>query len=574
MTFKIPAGVLAQHVIALGKTRSGKSSKMRLIVERLLREEQPVCIVDPKGDWWGLKSSADGKSEGFPVVIFGGERADVPINARSGAAIAELVATGNRPSLIDLGGWRVSERTQFFIDFAESFFKMTKGQRYLVIDEVHNFAPKGKVLSPQAGEMLHWANRLASEGQGKGVILIAASQRPQKVHNDFLTSCETLIACRVIHKSDRDAVKDWIDGCADPELGKQVLSELAGMKRPEAWVWSPEIDFGPKRMEFPMFETFDSFKPREAHAAKLKGWAEVNLDEVKSKLAAVVQEAQANDPAALKKRIAELERFTINAAKSIPADAAALERAEKRGYEQGLMAGQGNAVSAITHTMREALDALSSATSGIEGAFSQALQLEPMEYQINRANKAPARARSLREEVDAARKIPVRSVSKPANGDGSSEVGAGGKRRILAALAQYPDGMNQRKLSILVDIAPKGGTWRTYMADLRREGWVEGGKDHMRITTAGLGALGDWEPLPTGEELVQYWRNRLGDSGKRAIFDAVVARYPDSIDVDEVSRITGIARAGGTWRTYMAELRGLGIIEGRGDLQAASDLFS
>lgn len=27
-TFKIPAGVLAQHVIALGKTRSGKSSKV------------------------------------------------------------------------------------------------------------------------------------------------------------------------------------------------------------------------------------------------------------------------------------------------------------------------------------------------------------------------------------------------------------------------------------------------------------------------------------------------------------------------------------------------------------------
>jgi hypothetical protein len=36
MTFKFPAGVLAQHIIALGKTGSGKSSKLRVLVEGLL----------------------------------------------------------------------------------------------------------------------------------------------------------------------------------------------------------------------------------------------------------------------------------------------------------------------------------------------------------------------------------------------------------------------------------------------------------------------------------------------------------------------------------------------------------
>jgi hypothetical protein len=133
--------------------------------------------------------------------------------------------------------------------------------------------------------------------------------------------------------------------------------------------------------------------------------------------------------------------------------------------------------------------------------------------------------------------------------------------------------MNQRKLSILVDIAPKGGTWRTYMAEMRGKGWIDGGKDHMRITDAGLQALGDYEPLPTGDALVQYWRQRLGDSGKRAIFDAVVTVYPESIDQNRVSELTNIAIAGGTWRTYMAELRGLGIIEGGGELKASEDLF-
>jgi hypothetical protein len=43
---------------------------------------QQVVIVDPKGDWWGIRSSADGKAPGLPVVILGGERGDVPLEVR------------------------------------------------------------------------------------------------------------------------------------------------------------------------------------------------------------------------------------------------------------------------------------------------------------------------------------------------------------------------------------------------------------------------------------------------------------------------------------------------------------
>jgi hypothetical protein len=563
MTFKIPAGVLAQHVIALGKTGAGKSSAMRVLVEGLLDADKPVCIIDPKGDWWGIKSSADGKKAGYPIVIFGGEHADVPINAHSGASIAELIATGNRSCLIDLGGWMVGERTRFFIEFASMLFKHTRGARHLVIDEVHNFAPQGKILDPDAGKMLHWTNRLASEGRGKGITIIAASQRPQKVHKDFVTSCETLIAMRVIHKLDRDSIKDWIDGCADPAKGKEVLATLAQMKRGEAWIWSPEVEYGPERIAFPMFKTYDSFKPQAQDVKPLKGWADVDLDDVKTKLATVVSEAQANDPTILKKRIAELERQ----AKQAPVENANTTEHLRASYDRGFSMG-------INKGRAEIVNRLEVAYGELDAWFARRPTM-PMFPDIDtpRQTKVPHTA-APKPVITPAKTRLLPGTKPPHEGNGSTEVGAGGKRRILAALAQYPDGMNQRKLSILVDIAPKGGTWRTYMAELRGKGWVEGGKDHMRITGAGLGALGDWEPLPTGDELVQYWRNRLGDSGKRAIFDAVVEAYPDSIDVDRVSQITGIARAGGTWRTYMAELRGLGIIEGRGDLQAAADLFS
>jgi uncharacterized protein len=258
-SYPIPDAALAHHTILLGKTRAGKSSAMRGIVERLLDQDKPVCIVDPKGDWWGLKSSADGKRAGYKVIIFGGEHGDLPINEHSGAHVAELVVTGNRPCIIDLGGWMPGERMRFFIAFASALFRLTRGPRWLAIDEVHNFAPQGKVLDVDAGKMLHWVNRLASEGAGKGVTLISASQRPQKVHKDYLTSHETLIAMRVIHKLDRDAIADWIRGAPDQALGQEVMTTLASMERGEGWVWSPEAKFGPVRIKFPMFSTYDSF---------------------------------------------------------------------------------------------------------------------------------------------------------------------------------------------------------------------------------------------------------------------------------------------------------------------------
>ena len=335
---RLPDAALSQHIIILGKTGAGKSSTMRLLVEDLLDLDKPVCVIDPKGDWWGIKLNRRGQGPGYPVIIFGGEHADIPLTVHAGAYVAELVATGNRPCVVDLGGWTVGDRTRFFVDFAQALFRHTRGPRWLCIDEAHNFAPQGKIMDPLAGQMLHWANRLASEGRGKGITLLSASQRPQKVHKDYVTSHETLIAMRVIHPLDRDAIKDWIDGCPDQDKGKEVLRSLASLKRGEAWVWSPEIGFGPECIQFPLFATYDSFAaPTGETAARLKGWAAVDLEEVKAKLAAVVEEAKANDPAALKAEIARLKRelAQCNTAAAPRPDAEALLKAEEAGYRRG-----------------------------------------------------------------------------------------------------------------------------------------------------------------------------------------------------------------------------------------------
>lgn len=139
-----------------------------------------------------------------------------------------------------------------------------------------------------------------------------ASQRPQKVHKDTLTCAETLVAMRVIHPLDRKAMKEWIDGIGDKEKGNEVLNSLASIKRGEAFVWSPEVEFY-EQITFPTIETYDSFAaPTSSKQKALTGWAGVDLDEIKSKLENTIEEAKQNDPAELKKKIRQLEKELKN----------------------------------------------------------------------------------------------------------------------------------------------------------------------------------------------------------------------------------------------------------------------
>lgn len=545
----IPDGALSQHIAILGKTRSGKSSVARLLVEGMLDAKRPVCIVDPKGDWWGLKSSADGKHAGYPVIIFGGEHADVPINAHAGAHVAELVATGNRPCIIDLGGWMTGERTRFWIEFASTLFRLTRGMRWLVVDEAHNFAPKGKIMDPDSGKALHWMNRLASEGLGKGVHMIFASQRPQKVHNDTLTSAETLIAMRVLHPSDRGAVTDWIKGCGDLEKGNEVLQSLADMKRGEGWVWSPEIGFGPKRIQFPMFKTYDSFKAQGGDATTaLKGWAAVDLDEVRTKLAAVVEEAKANDPRLLKAEIARLKAELAKAEKRV-VDPKALDDARTRGFNAGRDAGL-DAARDIQRRLAPAVKAAIEAAAGLADAHD-AVKIVPASparpsVQSSGFPKAPSQ---------------VKSVARPAAPAGNGAL-PGPHQRIVDAIAWWMVAAGahptRAQVAFFAGYKPNTGTFNTYLGALSTAGLIEY-PEPSRLSLTNEGAA--LASAPESPSLELLWRQIRGVlSGPQCkLFDALLERG-EPMTREALATATGYAPNTGTFNTYLGSLSTAGLI--------------
>ncbi len=80
----IPSAALLQHVAILGKTGSGKTYTAKGLVEGVIDDKRRLAVVDPTGAWWGLRSSADGKAPGYPVIVLGGHHADAPLDNRIG----------------------------------------------------------------------------------------------------------------------------------------------------------------------------------------------------------------------------------------------------------------------------------------------------------------------------------------------------------------------------------------------------------------------------------------------------------------------------------------------------------
>jgi hypothetical protein len=107
---------------------------------------------------------------------------------------------------------------------------------------------------------------------------------------------------------------------------------------------------------------------------------------------------------------------------------------------------------------------------------------------------------------------------------------------------------------------------------LRSRGLIEGDGDKLTITEAGTRALGFWEPLPTGPDLVDYWRARLGKA-ERLILETLAQAYPDRLNKEDIAARAGYEANGGGFNNALGRLRTLELVQGRGELRANDNLF-
>jgi len=77
----------------------------------------------------------------LPVVIFGGDHADLPLAEIAGEMLADLVVDERVPAVLDLSTLSKSAARRFMTDFAERLYHRNRDPLHLVLDEADAFAP-------------------------------------------------------------------------------------------------------------------------------------------------------------------------------------------------------------------------------------------------------------------------------------------------------------------------------------------------------------------------------------------------------------------------------------------------
>jgi DNA-binding IclR family transcriptional regulator len=146
---------------------------------------------------------------------------------------------------------------------------------------------------------------------------------------------------------------------------------------------------------------------------------------------------------------------------------------------------------------------------------------------------------------------------------------------LKAVVMFHPRPISKQQIATLAGFAMKGGTFQTYLGELKRNGWITtDGDKHIVATEAGIDNAGSVDPLPTDPDaIVEMWAGRFR-AGAARMLRAIAEAYPESMTKEDLADTTDFTVSGGTFQTYLGELRRNGLIEvTSGSVTARKELF-
>lgn len=594
----LPADVVTQSIAILAKKRAGKSYTARRLAEQLHYAGQQIVVVDPKGDWWGMRSSADGKQPGIPIVILGGEHGDVPLEVGAGEVVARLVVEERASVLIDLSLLRKGEVSTFMTAFLENLYRLKAREIYrtpvmVIVDEADAIAPQKPY--PNEARMLGSIEDIVRRGGQRGIGCTLISQRSAVLNKNVLTQTQLMIAMRTIAPQDLKAMDEWINVHGTREQRATLMSSLPSLqvgdgkgKSSTAWFWSPgwpTADGIFVCADVLPIDTFDSGATPAPGEKRIepKNLADVDLGVLRKQMAATIERAKADDPKMLRKQIADLTKQLAAAAnpktptaKEVRVEVPVISAAEIRQLEQ-----------AVDRSVKlvEKLEALG-AVQGLLGSLVARVQSfardakPPSAHEVAMVAGVKTTNGTYRriDHTEAAKKIFDGSIGRAlipcmnalADGD---KIPSGAQLMLLAIARTYPNPTTRAQVAVLTGIRPSGSTFRTYIGMLRRLELVAGGDGALVLTSKGSEKLGNIAPPPSDHaSLLAMWREKI-PSGAGFILAELASAYPDAMDRDEVGKRLNIEPTGSTMRTYLGLLRRIGVVERGEPLRASAELF-
>lgn len=553
----------------VGIRGSGKTNTGVLLNEQAIHFGVPVAIIDPTGVWHGLKSSRDGLHPGLPVYVFGGQHGDVPLEPDAGAIVARFIVDERVPIVLDLSDLTKTKQRRFVGQFCEALYDLKARSRdplLLTIDEAARFIPqqlqRGDIeLSKCVGAV----EDIVALGRSRGLGCAIIGQRPATINKNVLTQCDNLVALRTVGAQDRKAIDEWVvEAQGNPEQRDELVRHLAALPQGEGYFWSPAIFGVFRRVKFAARSTFDSSRTPKVGEKRIepKAFASVDLDALRGEIASAVERAKADDPKALRARIAELERAVKgldNAdaveVKQLRARVAELDAREPERVEVSVLdaddRGGLRAIAADIHQraqdLRETADRIVAAIARLEAPVV--------------ARPAAGEPRERPQSVSAA--PAPREAVEPRPRSTRVEAGSirGGARRMLQQLARCGGSLSKQQLGVLAEVNSGSGTFSTYLGDLRAAGYIENGVRSVTITAAGAAFIGERirRDPPTTADVVKIYEPKLR-AGARRMLHVLVAAHPKHVPKAQLAEQSGVDAGSGTFSTYLGDLRRIGLL--------------
>lgn len=504
----------------VGTTGAGKTFAAKGAVEELLRLDRRVVIIDPTGAWYGLRSGVDGDEDGgFPVMIFGGDHADIEITNQSGAAIAEAIAGREVQAIIDVSEMTGGEKTRFLTDFLQTLYARNKAALHLIVDEADEICPQNPM--PEERRLSGAFDKIVRRGRIKGFRPLMITQRPAVIHKNVLSQIDTLVALKLTSPQDRKAIEDWVKGNADTGQARLVMQSLPGLSRGEGWVWSPAAGVLERR-SFPAISTFDSSRTPDAGEAVVE--PELSSVDVDALRAALVPAEEPTKPAK-------------NIPQNITADiVAAEERGYKRGLAEGMEQGKTQGIALGITRAQAALNALRvpDIAAGDENSSTSAPANTPANPRIaapKRTGSAPGAAKSSTDPL------------------------------LAAALSVWPARLTWSALAAMCGRKARGGHFNTARKALIDRGLVRMDGDLVTPT--------DPPATPEGAIPADLLEQNLPQPAAKMF--ATIRQKP-GITIIGLASVLGVQPRGGHWNTGMSTLRRNGLIDEGNGLRIKPDL--
>lgn len=223
--------ILTGRGVIFGKSGSGKSNSAGVIAEELLENNYSLLIVDPEGEYYGLK-------ERYEILHVGNsDICDVQISPENAEQLAEIGLEQNMPIILDVSDYLdADEASALIANTVRALFQKEKEVRkpfLLMIEEMQEYLPQ------QGGtdELSELLERVAKRGRKRGLGMLGMSQRPSSVDKDFITQCDWMVWHRLTWKNDVNVVRDI--------LGSEYANQIERLETGEAFLmtdWDEDIE--------------------------------------------------------------------------------------------------------------------------------------------------------------------------------------------------------------------------------------------------------------------------------------------------------------------------------------------